>query len=139
MKTELNLNALKQQFALHLEALKNLTPQGLAEITGFIISLGDLINNLAAKPYKTDEDIERMELLAGEVRSFIGKLSEALVIMRKTEWKNTEAYYEELKEAAATGDPVSIQVFRDFEPVYFEMQERMKSQSDSSPFPVSSI
>lgn len=133
MEKELNLIDLKRQFALHLESLKNLTPQGLAEMTSFIIGLGDQINLLAAKPGKTDEEFEQVKTLSDEIRRFIEKLSNAQIIMRRTEWNNTEAYYEKLKAEAAEGDEAAMQVFKDFEPVYLEMQERMKSNDEPNP------
>lgn len=133
MEKELNLIDLKRQFALHFESLKNLTPQGLAEMTSFIINLGDLINMLTAKPGKTDEEIDHLSVLSKEIRKFIRQLSDAQIIMRKTEWKNTETYYQKLKAEAADGDEAAMQVFKDFEPVYLEMQERMKSDAEQSP------
>lgn len=139
MEKDLNLISLKQQFAQHLESLKNLTPQGLAEMTSFIISLGDQISRLAAKPGKTDEEFELVQTLSREIRKFIDELAGAQIVMRKTEWKNTEAYYMKLKAEAASGDPAAMQVFKDFEPVYLEMQERMKSDDGSSISPASAF
>ena len=126
-----DLSAIKTKFAFHVASLSDLTPEGLTSMTAFILELGDRIKELAEKPDKTDEEYAYIDQLRAEVQKFIGELQEAQIIMRKREWKDTEDYYEQLKAEAATGDENAKQVLKDFEPVYLEMQERMKEDADT--------
>lgn len=125
---EIQASELKEKYLFYLESLKNLTPQKLTEMTAFIIELGDKIKALTDKQNKTDEDYDQIEQMSTELQDFIQQLATAQITLRKKEWEDTEAYYQKLKTDAAKGDEIAIEVLKDFEPIYFEMQERIKNE-----------
>lgn len=124
--TQVQSSELKGQFHFYLESLKNLTPQSLTEMTTFIIELGDSIKRLTEKPNKTEDDFERIDSMSVELHDFIKHLTDAQVTLRKKEWEDTEAYYQELKAKASKGDKMSAEVLKDFEPIYQEMQIKIR-------------
>lgn len=126
-KDDLDIPQLKKKFAHYLKSLKNLTPEGFEELTRFIITLGDKIKEITEKADKTEQDYKQIEMLSLELQSFIGQLSDAQIRLKKKEWEDTEAYYNDLKQRVSAGDAAAKEVLKDFEPVYLEMKERMKS------------
>ena len=133
----LDLEALKAQFSFHLESLQNLDPESFSAMTTFLLELGDKIELLASKPHKTKEEKLHVEQLVKEIRKFIGQLSEAQLLFRKKEWKDTQAQYEKLKEEAEKGDSEAIKAFQEFEPAYLLMREQL-NEDGAIDFPSSS-
>lgn len=133
----LDLEALKAQFSFHLESLQNLDPESFSAMTAFLLELGDKIEALACKPNKTDEEKLHVEQLMKEISKFIGQLSEAQLLFRKKEWRNTQAQYDKLKEEAEKGDNEAVKAFKEFEPVYLLMREQM-NEDGALDFPSSS-
>jgi hypothetical protein len=62
-----------------------------------------------------------------ELQDFIKQLADAQVTLRKKEWEDTETYYEKLKSQAYSGDKMAMEILKDFEPIYTEMQHRIKT------------
>lgn len=133
----INLDALKAQFAFHLESLQNLDPDNFSAMTTFLVELGDKIQQLAGKPNKTDDEIVYIERLMAEINKFIGELSEAQMLFRKKEWSNTQAQYEKLKLEAEEGDKDAEAALKEYEPVYHQMREQMNEDGPID-FPSSS-
>lgn len=130
MAEKLDLQALKIRFDFHLKQLENLNPESFAAMTAFLLDLGEKIEVLISKPDRTLEEQQLIEVLIQEIQQFIGKLSEAQVLMRKRDWKDTQEIYERLQKEAAAGDVNAQKELNEFEPVYFSLRERMESDAE---------
>jgi N-acetylglucosamine kinase-like BadF-type ATPase len=103
------------------EIEEKLTPEKAEDIRKSLETLVQNLEPFLKKPDKTAEEIQLVNKIKPQIKELYEKLLDMHIVLGEKVFRNSMGFYENVKKAAASGDPQAQKIFNEMDPLYKEM------------------